>query len=389
MKLGINGWRIHGQRTGVGRYLLNIVKHWTPEMIGGRFDEINFYTPKPIDRSEIPLPPTIRERVLSAHWRMLVWENLRLGPTANDDVVFHPSFSRPFVARGKTVVSLHEASHYLYPELFPKSVPLFYNRLYAWSGRHATLVIVGSEDSKKDVALFCGVPLSRIRVAHMAPAEFFRAVKKDLQIDAVRERHIGSADTPFFLTVGKMSGRRNFPRLLEAFAEFKRRTSLPHKLLMVGLNIHNIDIAGLIEKLGIKGDVLNPGYVSDDELNLIYNAAEAFISPSAYETICLPVMEAQAAGLPVICIDTPGMRETTGDAALLISKLEIEDLVEAMSRIAEDADLRRELSETGLNYSKRFSWQKCAADVLAVLAEAVQMPAPSADSTTSVHEFKN
>ncbi len=72
MKLGINGWRIHGQRTGVGRYLLNIVKNWTPEMVGGRFDEINFYTPKPIDRREIPLPSNIVERVLSPDMKMLV-----------------------------------------------------------------------------------------------------------------------------------------------------------------------------------------------------------------------------------------------------------------------------------------------------------------------------
>ncbi len=383
MKLGINGWRIHGQRTGVGRYLLNIVKHWTPEMIGNQFDEINFYTPKPIDRIEIPLPENIRERVLSPDMRMLAWENLRLGPAAADDVVFHPSFSRPIMARGKTVVASHEASNYLYPELFPKSAPLFYNRLYAWSARHATLVIVGSEDSKKDITRYCGVPLSRVRVAYMAPAEFFKPVKKDAQIEAARERHIGSADTPFFLTVGKMSGRRNFPLLLKAFAEFKRRKRHPHKLLMIGLNIHNIDIAGLIKKLGILGDVLSPGYISDDELNLIYNAAEAFISPSVYETICLPVMEAQAAGLPVICIDTPGMRETTGDAALLISKLEIEELVEAMSRMAEDDALHHELSENGLINSIRFSWQKCAADVLAVLAEAAQMPTPARDFAAS------
>ncbi len=382
MKLGVNGWRIHGQRTGVGRYLLNIVKHWKPEMVGGRFDEINFYTPKPLDRNEISLPTNIRERVLSPSMKMLIWENLRLGPIAAEDVVFHPSFSRPLAARGKTVVSLHEASHYLYPELFPKSVSLFYNRLYAWSGRHATLVIAGSEDSKRDIARCCGIPLSRIRVAYMAPAEFFKPVRDESKINAVRQQRVGTS-APFFLTVGKMSGRRNFPRLLEAFAEFKRRTRQPHKLLMVGLNIHNIDIAGIIEKLGIKDDVLTPGYVSDEELNLIYNAAEAFISPSVYETICLPVMEAQAAGLPVICIDTPGMRETTGNAALLISKFEIEELAEAMSRMAEDSALRRELSETGLVYSKRFSWQKCSADVLAVLTEAAQMSAPITDFKTS------
>ncbi|CAN5553732.1 N/A [soil metagenome] len=374
MKLGINGWRIHGQRTGVGRYLLNIVKNWTPEMVGERFDEINFYTPKPIDRREIPLPPNIVERVLPPHLRMLVWENLRLAPAAADDVVFHPSFSRQLMARGKTVVTLHEASNFLHPELFPKSAPLFYNRLFAWSGRHATLVIVGSEDSKKDIAHHCGIPLSRIRVVYMASAECFKPVGDDSQINTVRRQYIGSADTPFFVTVGKMSGRRNFPLLLEAFAEFKRRTRHPHKLLMVGLNIHHLDIAGMIEKLGIKTDVLYPGFITDEELNLIYNAAEAFISPSVYETICLPVMEAQATGTPVICIDTPGMRETTGDDALLIPELSITELVKAMSRLATDTALRRELSESGFANAQRFSWSRCSAETLAVLEEAGQLP---------------
>ncbi|MGI8542993.1 MAG: glycosyltransferase family 4 protein [Aridibacter sp.] len=371
MKLGINGWRIHGQRTGVGRYLLNIVKHWTPEFVGGRFDEINFYTPKPIDRNEIPLPENINVRVLSPDFRMLIWENLRLAPVADEDVVFHPSFSRPLMVRGKTVVAQHEASNHLYPELFPKSARLFYNHLYAWSGRQATLAIAGSEDSKKDIARCCKVPLSKIRVVYMAPAEFFKPVNNKSQIDEARKKYIGSADTPFFLTVGKMSGRRNFALLLEAFGEFKRRTRQPHKLLMVGLNIHNIDIGGLIAKFDIKEDVMNPGYLSDDELNVVYNAAQAFISPSPYETICLPVMEAQAAGVPVICIDTPGMRETTGNAAVLLPKFQIEDIVEAMSKIADDSVLRRELSENGISYSKRFSWKKCSTGVLDVLSEAV------------------
>ena len=158
---------------------------------------------------------------------------------------------------------------------------------------------------------------------------------------------------------------------------------------MVGLNIHSIDVAGLIEKLGIKDEVTNPGYVSDEELNLIYNAAEAFISPSVYETICLPVMEAQAAGVPVVCIDTPGMREATGDSAMLIPQLEVDEVVEAMSKMAADLALRRGLSERGLIYSKRFSWQKCAADVLSVLAEAAQVPAGSADFAVPTHKFKN
>jgi glycosyltransferase involved in cell wall biosynthesis len=216
----------------------------------------------------------------------------------------------------------------------------------------------------------------------MAPAEIFKPVKDDAQINEIRERYIGSA-TPFFLTVGKMSGRRHFPRLLEAFAELKHRTSLPHKLLLVGLNIHNLDIAGLIAKLGIADHVQQSGYVSDKDLNLIYNAAEAFISPSIYETLCLPVMEAQATGVPVICINTEGMQEITGGAALLISKLEVPELVKAMSSIANSAVLRRELTEWGLANAERFSWKRCAFDTLAVMEEAAYLPHPPAHSSTA------
>ena len=372
MKLGINGWRLQGQRTGVGRYLSNIISNWTPALVGNRFDEITLYSPKPIDRAEIRLPHTIRERVLSPNWKMLIWENLRLAATAADDVVFHPSFSRPLLTRGKTVVTLHEASHFLHPELFRKSVALFYNRLYAWSGRNATFVIVGSEDSKRDIARCCEIPPDRIRVVPMAAAECFVHVRDSPQIDAVRRKYIGTGSTPFFVTVGKMSGRRNFPLLLEAFAEFKRRTGQPHKLLMVGLNIHHIDIAGIIERLGVKSEVLYPGFVTDQELNLIYNAAQAFISPSVYETICLPVMEAQATGTPVICIDTPGMREATDGHALLISELSVAELVKAMSRLSSAAGLRQELSESGLASARRFSWTRCSTETLAVLEEAAQ-----------------
>lgn len=376
MKLGINGWRIHGQRTGVGRYLLNVVKNWTPEVVAGRFDEINFYSPKPVDRTEVPLPENFCERVLPSNRPMLVWENVRMAPVATDDVLFCPSYSRPLFARGKTVVVTHDAVSQIYPELFPQSVRLFYNRLYGWSARHATLVITDSEAARHDIASCWGVPLSRIRVVYLAPAGIFRPLAPDDErINEVCERLTGSS-APFFLFVGKLSGRRNIPLLLEAFAELKRRTSLPHRLLLVGLNIHGLDIPKLINDLGIAESARHCQYVSDEDLNSIYNAAEAFISPSTYETVSLPVMEAQATGTPVICIDTVGMRDITGGAAFFIPKLEVGGMFEALSRLASDVSLRRELSERGLANAQRFSWQRCSLETLAVIEEAAHLPSP-------------
>src|SRR5262249_57232875 len=114
----------------------------------------------------------------------------------------------------------------------------------------------------------------------------------------------------------------SLPPLLEGFAEFKRRTGLPHRLLLVGLNPHQLDLGALTARLGIDESVRYSGFVDDDDLNRLYNAAEAFVMPSVYETTSLPVMEAQATGAPVVCIDSVGLREITDGAALMIARLE-------------------------------------------------------------------
>ena len=370
LRLGINGWRIHGQRTGVGRYLLNVVRHWTREAVGDRFGEVTLYTARPIDRAETPLPENVREVVLRSDRPMLVWENVRLAPAATDDVLFCPSYSRPLRARGRTVVATADAVSVLHPELFPPAVRWFYNPLYGWSARHATRVVAATEASRQDIARGWAVPLEKIRAVPLAPADVFRAPADPSRTARARARHIGGED-PFYLFVGKLSGRRSLPPLLEAFAGMKRAGS-PHKLLLVGLNPRQIDVARLTAELALGDHVRHAGYVTDEELLALYHGAEAFVMPSVYETVSLPVMEAQAAGTPVICIDTPGMRELTGGAAVLVKHLEKQPLFEAMATLAADPDRRRRLSAEGRANAARYSWQRCAAETLEVLHEAAR-----------------
>lgn len=375
MRLGINGWRIHGQRTGVGRYLLNTVKHWTPDLVGSRFDRITFYTPAPIDRRDIPLPKNIQDEVLRPHWPMLIWENLRLGPFATDDVVFHPSFSRPLVSRAKTVVTMHEADLRLYPGFYPFSARHGYDRLYGWSARHATLVISDSEAARQDVARAYQIPLAKIRAVPLAPAEIFAPRPGDPRILEVRERY-RCGDVPFFLFVGKLTGRRNIPKLLQAFAELKSRKRLPHRLVLIGPNSRGLDLEGLTTTLGVSDQVLHHNYIPDEDLSLLYNAAESFVMPFGYEAASLTILEAQASGTPLICTDTPGSREVTGGTACLMPRAEVPEIVEAMHRVATDASWRRDLSESGLANARRYSWRRSAAETLAVLEEAAYAPAP-------------
>ena len=371
MTLGVSGWRLHGQRTGIGRYLMSIIVHCTPELMAGRFSDINVYTPRPVSASHVHLPDHVNNRVLSSRLPMVPWENLRLGPSATDDVVLYPSFSRPFFARRATVVTTHDATMRIVPGMFTRRDRMVYDRLYGWSARAATLVLTTSEASKRDIAREWQVDPAKIRVTPLAAAEYFRPLPADDDRATLRHAMFG-ADAPYFMFVGKISGRRNVPELLRAFAEFKLGGH-PHKLVVVGPTYAVDAVNVLAVECGVARDLITRSFVSDDVLNRIYNCADAFIMPSVYENGSLPVFEAQATGTPVISVATEGTGEITGGAALLIPRLEVGALVEAMTRIATDESLRRDLSRSGLENSRRYSWERCAAETLAVCSEAAAM----------------
>jgi alpha-1,3-rhamnosyl/mannosyltransferase len=161
--------------------------------------------------------------------------------------------------------------------------------------------------------------------------------------------------------------------LVEAFAELKRRSPSRHKLLVVGLNTTGVDLDGIARREGIESDFRYVEYVSDEDLSLLYSGAEAFVLPYTYEALSLTALEAQAAGCPVLTVDTPGLREQTGGHALFIPKADTRELVAAMQQLSDDDALRHALVTGGLAHAARFTWERCSHATLDVLAEAASL----------------
>jgi glycosyltransferase involved in cell wall biosynthesis len=369
LRLGVDGWRLHGPLTGVGRYLSNVLRYWSREAVAGRFDRVTLYTPAPIDRGAIALPDAIEERVVGPHWRKLLWENLRLGPVARDDVLFCPSYSRPLIAHGRTVVTIFEATQKLYPEYYPWHVRAVYSPLYGYGARRSAFVVTASEAGADDITRMYGVSRERMRIVPIAPAEIFRPLDDASAAEALAARYLG-AQAPYFLHVGKLTARRNAPVLLEAFAGLKQAAQVPHKLLVVGLDTTGMDLARLAGELGIAHDFRHVEFVPDDDLALLYGGAEAFVLPYAYEALSLTALEAQAAGCPVITVDTPGLREQTGGHALFASRPDPAEIRDAMRRVLDDRALRRDLVDDGLSHARQYTWERCSLETLDVLHEA-------------------
>lgn len=368
MKLGVNAWRLR-TRTGVARVLLNIVRHWDREFVNGRFDEITLYSPTPLELDE-PLPDFLRQKVIPPDSRMLVWENIHLPRVARDDVLFCPSYTRPILTRSRTVSLMFEATSKLYPQYYPFSARFIQTPLHGWSARNSTLVITNTDQARADIIAAYGAPPDKVRVVPLAPAEAFHAGYSPDLIATARRKYCGG-DAPYFLYVGKLTARRNVPRIVAALADLKKRHLVRHKLLVIGLNTTGIDLPNIAAELGIGDDVIYYPFVADEDLALLYSGATAFVLPYSYESAAsLTLLESQSAGTPVITGDTIGLRQAAGGAALFVPDVESSTLAGAMMQLVREPDLRAELVRSGLENAKGYSWKRCSSEVLDLLRES-------------------
>jgi glycosyltransferase involved in cell wall biosynthesis len=174
----------------------------------------------------------------------------------------------------------------------------------------------------------------------------------------MRSSSIGAFEAPYGLYVGNVSPNKNPSLLIEALKILHARGRRP-TIYHVGS-----DAAGLLSEAEKRilpdHPVRKAGRLSDGDLVAAYRSATCLINTSLNEGFCLPVVEAQSLGLPVICTDIPVLREVAGQGALFFAPHDAEALAERLSAIFDDAGLRRRMVALSLHNARRFSWRRAA-----------------------------
>lgn len=365
MRLGINAKRLTGKRTGVGRYILNLITEWNRMSLP--FEQVVLYTFTELDAGIPQLSSVFDVQRIDTKLPMLFLENPLLSARAKDvDLFFSPSYMLPLGYRGRCVVTIHDMLQEIFPETFPWWSRYRYGSVYRYSARRAEGILTDSENSKRDICKYYHVDEEKVKAIPLAADPIFRPIQDADALEQVRQKYSLGAE-PFFLFVGKLAKRRNMPNLIQAFKELKTRHRPAHRLMIVGLNTLALNIQGLIEELGLGGQVLYMPYIPDEELVLLYNAADAFVYPSEYEGFGLPVLEAMACGTPVITLDNSSLSEVAEGAALLLKSASVQELCEAMYALSTDTSRRQELIDGGLERSRQFSWERTAKETMAYL----------------------
>lgn len=305
------------------------------------------------------------------------WEQVRLPISAMHDeldILHCPGNSAPAILprRLKLVLSIMDVMFMFPTSKLPKS-PSWYQRIgreylkyvVPIVAKRASMITTISCSSRNDILQYIDVPEERISVIWLAANNACGIISDESKISAVRTKL--KLESSFVLALGALDPRKNTPTILKSFANFKKLHSCEIKLAVVGLLAHGIDkFCRLAEELGIGNDVVFAGFVTEDDLVALYNAAELLIYPSFYEGFGLPVLEAMICGTPVITSPCGSIPEIAGDAALMVDPYDADAIANAIKSVVTDRVLYDSLVEKGKLRAGLFSWQLAAEKTFAV-----------------------
>lgn len=304
-------------------------------------------------------PARIIETVETSGSRLTghMWEQLTFARTSPEDWLLSLCNIGP-VLRGRQIVMLHDAQVFSAPESYSLGFRSFYHALQPRLARRAAMVLTVSNHSKAELEHFGVVPKGKARVVPNGADHILR-VRPDRSI---LHRH-NLTTGAYFLAIGSLAPHKNIGLLTHA-ARARADTSMP-------LVIAGGGNASVFADTGItpSQDVRPIGRVTDAELRALYENATALVFPSLTEGFGLPPVEAMFCGCPVIASTGGAVPEVCGEAVLLVDPLDLSGWTAAMTKVAEDTDLRARLTTAGYKRAATFTWANAAAILSGHLSE--------------------
>jgi glycosyltransferase involved in cell wall biosynthesis len=361
---------------GIGTYIRNLVHQLA------RIDRTTEYVLlcRPQDQADLAdIAPNFRAVPESAP-PYSVAEQIRI-PMAvrreHADLFHAPHYVLPPLINCRSVVTIHDTIHLMFPEYLPGRLAYAYARTSLWLATHrSNRILTVSETSKSDILRRFRVPADKITVVYNAIDERLSEAPPEEAFDRVRVRY--QLRDPFALYVGNIKPHKNLERLIDAFDRLRREPGFDSlKLVIIGDEISKYQgLRRAVHQHKLHKHVRFFGFVAVDTLSVLYRLASVFVFPSLYEGFGLPPLEAMASGTPVVTSNVSSLPEVVGDAAILVDPYDPDSIAEGMKLALSDGGLREGLVARGLAKVREYSWERSAAQIREVYEEVMQEPQP-------------
>lgn len=347
------------QAAGIGQYVR--------ELLGAMVDRFGSEdTVEVVAAAGVDLPATrlvhVKGPVNRSAVRLLYEQLVLAGRVSKHDygVIHFPDYQMPVIRRlPRTVITVHDLVAFKFPDLFPSASGGVKRLLMRPSARHADAVIVPSQATRHDAIEILGADPDRVFVVPHGVRRRGKAAS------------VSPHPRPYFLAVGTVEPRKNFARLIAAYALLarKERGEVPDLLIAGRLGWLYQDALKAPAKWGVADRVTFLHYVSDDVLASLYRHSLALVYPSLYEGFGLPVIEAMGAGIPVISSARGALAEVGKNVAIWVDPLDIESIAQGLATVLTGDGKIRQQVQAGIERANEYTWDNAAQKTRAVYAE--------------------
>lgn len=359
MRIGIDARELCGRPTGVGRYLAGLVTTWSAEPEYAAHEIILYAPSTPLIASTLD-PARFIVRLLSTQ-PGFVWEQvhlLRAAAADRLDVFFAPGYTAPLALRVPLVVTIHDLSFAAHPEWFRMREGIRRRAVTRWTARRARAILAVSQFGGNEIMARLGIPSDRVHVVYEA-----------IEHSAPSTSH--TPGTASVLFVGSIFNRRHVPDLIRACGHLARsRRDVSLDIVGDNRSYPYQDLPQLIRTQGLEGRARWHAYVTERELRALYQQARAFAFLSDYEGFGLTPLEALAAGVPPVLLDTPVSREICGPAGVYVADCSTAAVAGALERALFDESVRASILDAAPAILGRYSWPRAARETMAVILAA-------------------
>ncbi len=368
MNIVINARVLNERQGGPARYTMNVIRELAA------IDRTNRYHILMYDSMDFSfsLPENFTVKIVHLRSKIIFdylflplfsWRN-------RIDLFLFPKNTFSPLVRGKKIPVYHDI---VYFENFDFREFKFFDNLH-----HKLMIPVAARLSRIDLTVsdftasrmkdLLHIRPQKIRVVKEGVESHFKKITDAKKLKEIKDKY--RLKMPFFFYAGSLSPRKNMVNLIRAF--IKIRDAIPHVIYFTGgdswldSEVHDMIVAN-----GLQHRVIKLGFISEEELVIMYNLADCYLYPSLYEGFGLPILEAQACGCPVITSNVSSCPEVAGEGALYVNPRDIDDMASAMMHIVNDTKLKKSLIAAGLKNCRRFTWEKTARGILDVFNECV------------------
>ena len=361
MRIGIDATALPPQPVGAGNYIIQLIRALASLKVNDEF--VIFAQQRGHALISLPENDSFEWIILEDRnpGSRLIWEQTlypQLIRKSGVDLLHSMHYTRPVKLPCASVVTFHDMTFFLYPELHTRAKRLFFPLAIRASARQADALTAVSESTRQDAIRVLGISPEKITATQLGVDPTFRPIK-----DAAIKRKIAEKyDLPerFILYVGLLEPRKNLPMLIRAYKRLIDGGE-NFKLVLVGrYGWMYEELLRQINNLDLEEMVHFTGYVSQEDLPLVYNLSSLFVYPTLYEGFGLPALEAMACGVPVITTDVSSLPEIVGEAGILVPVNNVEALYGAMIAVLGDEDLRRKMINKGIQRAAKFTWEQTA-----------------------------